>query len=172
MNIPSIKGQQPAGLNRAGSDSSRQEQMMNTENKACRSRFTTCAERFLLFSAGMWAGGTGWLFLFSTVAEPPLPPPQVARYLMDVRMLSLSGWLLALIPLWCLWLDCKSYGVLPMLSGWLRRYGFIAAASLVAAFRVFTQRGYPAVVAEDDYLSYLFLWGIFGIVCLLRKPAE
>ncbi|KAA8669046.1 hypothetical protein [Pantoea dispersa] len=145
---------------------------MKTENRACRSKFATCAERFALFCAVMWAGVTGWLFLFSAVAEPPLPPPQVARFLMDVRMLSLSGWLLAQIPLWCLWLDCKSYGVLPTLSGWLRRYGFIAAASLVAAFRIFYQRGYPAIVAEGDYLSYIFLWSIFGIVCLFRKPAE
>lgn len=145
---------------------------MKTENIACRRKFTTCAERFVLFSAGMWAGGTGWLFFFSAVAEPPLPPPQVARFLMDVRMLSLSGWLLAQIPLWCLWLDCKSYGVLPTPAGWLRRYGFIAAASLFVAFRVFCQRGYLTIVAEGDYLSYIFLWSIFGIVCLLRKPAE
>lgn len=145
---------------------------MNKENSICRTKFTTTAKGVALVSAVLWAGVTGWLFLFSAVAEPPLPPPQVARFLMDVRMLSLSGWLLAQIPLWCLWLDCKSYGVLPTLSGWLRRYGFIAAASLVAAFRAFTQRGYPAVVAEGDYLFYLFLWSIFGITCLLRKPAE
>ncbi|MBS0905797.1 hypothetical protein JK229_11735 [Pantoea dispersa] len=145
---------------------------MKTENRICRIKFTTGAKGFALLSAVMWAGVTGWLFLFSAVAEPPLPPPQVARFLMDVRMLSLSGWLLAQIPLWCLWLDYKSYGVLPAPAGWLRRYGFIAAVSLAAAFRVFSQRGYPVIVAEGDYLSYLFLWSIFGIVCILRKPAE
>jgi len=127
-------------------------------------------EAAVIFAAFVWVVATGWLFLFSSVTEPPLPPPQVARFLMNVRMLNLSGWLLAQVPLWCLWLDYKRYGVLPAPAGWLRRYGFIATASLGIAFRIYSQRNYPAVPGEGDCLSYLLLWGIFFVLCVFRKP--
>lgn len=132
----------------------------------------TVTEAAVIFGAFVWVIVTGWLFLFSPVTEPPLPPPQVARFLMDIRMLNLSGWLLAQIPLWCLWLDYKRYGVLPAPAGWLRRYGFIAAVSLCVAFRIYSQRNYPAVMAEGGSLSYLLLWTILGLLCAFRNRSE
>ncbi|MEJ1268989.1 hypothetical protein WDV93_24925 [Pantoea ananatis] len=40
----------------------------------------TVTEAAVIFAAFVWVVATGWLFLFSSVTEPPLPPPQVARF--------------------------------------------------------------------------------------------
>ncbi|AUV04979.1 TPA: hypothetical protein QHO27_004408 [Klebsiella pneumoniae subsp. pneumoniae] len=132
----------------------------------------TRQEKLAVFLAAVWALATGWLFLFSAVAEPPLPPPAVALFLVKARTLSLPGWSLALLPLWCLWMDYQAYGELPTLKGWLGRYGLIVAASLGTAFWIFSQRDCPDVVAQGDPFFYILLWAIFGMLCTCRRPAE
>lgn len=132
----------------------------------------TRQEKLAFLLAAVWVLATGWLFLFSAVAEPPLPPPQVARILIAARMNSLPGWAMTLIPLWCLWLDCQFYGTLPTLTGWLRRYLVIIVASLGTAFWIFSQRDYPEGVAQEKLLFYILLWTLYYVLCLCRKPAE
>lgn len=129
-------------------------------------------EGTVIFAAFVWVVAMGWLFQFSPVAEPALPPPDVARFLAEVRMFCLPGWLLSLLPLWCLWLDYRTLGQLPALKGWLRRYGLPVAASLGTAGWIFSQRAYPDVVAESGCFSYLLLWLIFCVLCLLRRSPE
>lgn len=129
-------------------------------------------EAAVIFAALIWAVATGWLFQFSPVPEPPLPPPEVTRFLADVRTFSLPGWTLALVPLWSLWLDYQAYGRLPALTGWLRRYGLIVAASLGTAGWILIQRDHPDVVAEGVCVSYILLWAIFCMLCIFCKPSE
>lgn len=100
---------------------------MNIQDRTQIAKTRAISERLTLFAAVIWVLTTGWIFLFSAVAEPPLPPPQVHRFMMDIRMFSLPGWLLTLVPVWSLWLDYQAHGELPVLAGWLRRYGFIVA---------------------------------------------
>jgi len=145
---------------------------MKMQNNTHRKSNKPVTERLVLFFAVIWIIGTGWLFQFSPVAEPPLPPPDVTRFLADVRMFSLPGWTLALVPLWSLWLDYQAYGKLPALAGWLRRYGFIVAASLGTAIWIFSQRVCANVVAGDACFSCILLWAILCMLCIFRRPTE
>jgi len=146
--------------------------MMKIKNRTQSETKHTITERLVLFVAVIWTVATGWLFLCSAVADPPLPPPQVIRFMMDVRMFSLPGWTLAMVPLWSLWLDYQAYGKLPALTGWLRRYGFIVAASLGTAFWMFSQRGHPDVVDEGACFPYILLWAFLCMLCIFRRPIE
>ena len=128
----------------------------------------TLQVKLAIAGAVIWAITTGWLFQFSPVAEPPLPPPQVHRFMMDLRMFSLPGWILTLIPVWSLWLHFKVNGKLPPLNGWLRRYGFIVAVSLGIAFWNFNQRYCPDAVAQGDFFFYLWSGTILSLFCVLR----
>lgn len=124
--------------------------------------------KLAITGAIIWAFTMYWLFQLSPVAEPPLPPPQVHRYMMDLRMFSFPGWLLTLIPVWSLWLDYKFNGKVLSLKGWLRRYGFIVAVSLGIAFWNFSQRYCPDVVAQGDFFFYLWSGTILSSFCILR----
>lgn len=128
--------------------------------------------KLAIAGAVIWAVTTGWLFQFSPIAELPLPPPQVHRFMMDLRMFSLPGWILTLVPVWSLWLDYQAYGKLPALTGWLRRYGFIVAVSLGIAGWIFSQRSYPDVVAEVGCFSGILLWAILCMLCIFQRPTE
>lgn len=130
----------------------------------------TPAGRMAVLVAVLWAGAMGWLFLFSAVDEPPLPPPQIFRFWAHIREYSLPGLVMALIPEWCLLLDYQAYRRLPSLTGWLKRYGIIIAPSLVTAFWIFSQRVHSWEGGQGYPLFYVLLGSIFCLLSMCRKP--
>lgn len=145
---------------------------MKTQNNTHCKKNRPVTEWLVLLSGLVWVCFTGWLFQLSPVPEPPLPPPEVSRFLAHVRTCSLPGWAFSLLPLLCLWMDYDTCGKLPTLTGWLRRYGLIVTAGLGIALWVFIRRGAPEVVKDYNLFSWILLWTIFCTLCIFRKAAE
>lgn len=127
-----------------------------------------------IIASALYIAGCFWLY-FGTLNFEGLDlymRQEDTSYVLDCRLTALQGVIIALTPVFCLWLEFRVTGRFGRVSIWCRRYGGCLVAAVASAvwiwFQSHTAIMYPYHSNEAGSILISLWAALILILCIIR----